>query len=51
LIPPVIAAGVGLPHPANSARTYRAATAVVVLSQLLTFVCLPQVIMARYYLP
>ena len=51
LIPPVIAAGVGLPHLANSARTYQAATAVVVLSQLLTFVCLPQVIMARYYLP
>lgn len=50
-IPPAIAAGIGLPRLSESARTYQWATAVVVLSQLLTVVCLPQVIMGRYYLP
>lgn len=50
-IPPAIAAGVGLPRFSESTRTYRWATAVVVLSQLLTLVSVPQVIMGRYYLP
>jgi hypothetical protein len=50
-IPPAIAAGVGLPRFSESARTYQWATGVVVLSELFTLVCLPQVIMARYYLP
>ncbi len=50
-IPLAIAAGVGLPPLAGSAKISERATAIVVLSQLLTLVCLPQVIMTRYYLP
>jgi uncharacterized membrane protein len=50
-IPPAIAAGVGLPHLRGSAKDYRGATALVVLSQFLTLVCLPHVIEARYYQP
>jgi uncharacterized membrane protein len=50
-IPLAIAAGVGLPPLAASAKISERATAIVVLSQLLTLVCLPHVIMTRYYLP
>jgi uncharacterized membrane protein len=50
-IPLAIAAGVGLPALAGSAKIRERATAIVVLSQILTLVCLPQVIMTRYYLP
>jgi len=50
-IPLAIAAGVGLPPLAGSAKIRERATAIVVLSQILTLVCLPRVIMARYYLP
>jgi uncharacterized membrane protein len=50
-IPPAIAAGVGLPSLSESAGTYQWATVVIVLSQLLTLVSVPQVIMGRYYLP
>ena len=50
-IPLAIAAGIGLPRLLESATTYRWATAVVVLSQLLTLVAVPQVIMGRYYQP
>ena len=50
-IPLAIAAGVGLPALAGSAKIRERATAIVVLSQILTLVCLPRVIMARYYLP
>jgi uncharacterized membrane protein len=48
-IPLAIAVGVGLPHFAAAEKTCQRASAFVVLSQLLTVVCLPQVIMARYY--
>lgn len=50
-IPLAIAAGVGLPPLAGMAKIRERATAIVVLSQILTVVCLPQVIMTRYYLP
>jgi uncharacterized membrane protein len=46
-----IAAGVGLPPLVGSAKIRERATAIVVFSQILTLVCLPQVIMTRYYLP
>jgi uncharacterized membrane protein len=50
-IPLAIAAGVGLPPVAESVKTREWATAIVALSQILTLVCLPYVIIARYYLP
>lgn len=50
-IPLAIAGGVGLPSVAGSTKIRERATAIVVLSQILTLVCLPQVIMTRYYLP
>ncbi len=51
-IPVAIAAGVGLPRIARTNGTCRHwPTAMVVLSQFVTLVCIPQVIMARYYRP
>ncbi|MGO8935488.1 MAG: DUF2142 domain-containing protein [Terracidiphilus sp.] len=50
-IPLAIAAAVGLPALTGSPKIRERVTAIVVLSQILTLVCLPQVIMTRYYLP
>jgi uncharacterized membrane protein/Tfp pilus assembly protein PilF len=50
LIPLMIAGCVGLPRLIPSDRVYRLATAAVVLSQPLTLIYLPKVIIDRYYL-
>lgn len=51
-IPLAIAAGVGLPRLGRQNGVRHCwPTVVVILSQLLTVVCLPQVIMGRYYQP
>jgi uncharacterized membrane protein len=50
-IPLAIAAGVASPPVAGLVKIREWATAIVALSQILTLVCLPYVIMTRYYLP
>lgn len=50
LIPLAMAAGIGLPRLIRREGGYRWAALIVVVAQLLTFLYLPRVIIARYYL-
>lgn len=50
MIPLAIAAGMGIPALRVSPAIYQRATTAIVLAQLITYIVLPQVIFARYYL-